>query len=185
GLLVAGIADFERVHQRDQCRDEGVVRASLDVDTLHGDAALSCERERVLCDLRGRQGHVRVRRDDHGRRVPELEVDALLVCALAQSPADTARAGERDQLHAFVLDEDVAEVRRRPDDDVQPARRQAGLLFELCEQQRRQRVWLAGLSTTAQPAASAGASLWATRLSGKLKGLIAPTMPTGCRSVKA
>src|SRR5689334_9320834 len=33
----------------------------------------------------------------------------------------------------------------------------------------------AGLSTTGQPAASAGAILWATRLSGKLKGEIAPT----------
>jgi hypothetical protein len=46
-------------------------------------------------------------------------------------------------------------------------------------------VWLAGLRTTAQPAASEGASLCATRLSGKLKGLIAPTIPTGCRSVNA
>ena len=30
----------------------------------------------------------------------------------------------------------------------------------------------------------AGASLWATRLSGKLNGLIAPTTPIGTRSVK-
>ena len=45
-------------------------------------------------------------------------------------------------------------------------------------------VWLAGLSTTAQPAASAGASLCATRLSGKLNGEIAPTIPIGRRSVK-
>ena len=43
----------------------------------------------------------------------------------------------------------------------------------------------AGLRTTAQPAASAGAILCATRLSGKLKGEIAPTTPIGCRSVKA
>src|SRR4051812_35382956 len=35
-------------------------------------------------------------------------------------------------------------------------------------------VWLAGFSTTAHPAARAGATLWATRFSGKLKGLIAP-----------
>jgi hypothetical protein len=35
----------------------------------------------------------------------------------------------------------------------------------------------AGLSTTALPAAIAGPSLCATRLNGKLKGLIAPTMP--------
>ena len=46
-------------------------------------------------------------------------------------------------------------------------------------------VFSAGLSTTGHPAAIAGASLWATRLSGKLKGLIAPTTPTGSRIVKA
>ena len=46
-------------------------------------------------------------------------------------------------------------------------------------------VWPAGLSTTAQPAASAGAILCATRLSGKLNGLIAPTTPIGSRSVNA
>ena len=46
-------------------------------------------------------------------------------------------------------------------------------------------VWLAGFRTTAQPAASAGASLCATRLSGKLNGLIAPTTPIGRLSVNA
>ena len=46
-------------------------------------------------------------------------------------------------------------------------------------------VWLAGFRTTAQPAARAGAILCATRLSGKLNGLIAPTIPIGRRSVKA
>ena len=45
-------------------------------------------------------------------------------------------------------------------------------------------VWLAGFSTTGQPAAIAGATLWATRLSGKLKGLMAPTTPMGMRRVK-
>ncbi len=45
-------------------------------------------------------------------------------------------------------------------------------------------VWLAGFSTTGHPAAMAGASLWATRLSGKLNGLMAPTTPIGRRSVK-
>ena len=33
------------------------------------------------------------------------------------------------------------------------------------------------------PAAIAGPSLWATRLSGKLKGLIAPTTPKGTRII--
>ena len=43
----------------------------------------------------------------------------------------------------------------------------------------------AGLRTTAQPAASAGATLWATRLNGKLNGEIAPMTPIGMRSVSA
>ncbi len=43
----------------------------------------------------------------------------------------------------------------------------------------------AGLSTTAHPAARAGAILCATRLSGKLNGLIAPTTPIGTRIVNA
>ncbi len=42
----------------------------------------------------------------------------------------------------------------------------------------------AGLRTTGQPAASAGAILCATRFSGKLNGEIAPTIPIGKRSVK-
>ena len=42
----------------------------------------------------------------------------------------------------------------------------------------------AGLSTTGHPAAIAGASLCATRLSGKLNGLMAPTTPIGSRRVK-
>lgn len=46
-------------------------------------------------------------------------------------------------------------------------------------------VWLAGLRTTGHPAAMAGASLWATRLRGKLNGVIAPTTPMGTRRVKA
>ena len=45
-------------------------------------------------------------------------------------------------------------------------------------------VWLAGFSTTGQPAAMAGATLWATRLSGKLNGVMAPTTPIGTRRVK-
>ena len=39
----------------------------------------------------------------------------------------------------------------------------------------------AGLRTTAQPAASAGPTLWATRFNGKLKGVMAETTPTGQR----
>ena len=43
----------------------------------------------------------------------------------------------------------------------------------------------AGLSTTGQPAAIAGAILWQTRLRGKLKGVMAPMTPIGTRFTKA
>src|SRR2546429_7737656 len=40
-------------------------------------------------------------------------------------------------------------------------------------------VWLAGLRTSGQPAARAGATLWATRLRGKVNGVMPPTTPNG------
>jgi len=45
-------------------------------------------------------------------------------------------------------------------------------------------VCFAGFSTTLLPAAIAGPSLWATRLNGKLNGVIAPMIPSGSRIVK-
>ena len=81
---------------------------------------------------------------------------------------------------ALVLDEHVADLGRRPDDDVEPARREAGLRARARPGGApRAASALAGFSTTAQPAASAGAILCATRLSGKLNGVIAPTTPIG------
>ncbi len=43
----------------------------------------------------------------------------------------------------------------------------------------------AGLTTTQFPAARAGATLWATRFSGALNGVIAATVPTGHRVITA
>ena len=111
----------------------------LDVDPLHRDAALTGERERV----RGESGRgvveVGVGRDDHRRRVAELEVHALARRALAELPADAGRAGERDERDALVLDEHVADLGRRPADDVEPAGRQARLGLELGEEERGER----------------------------------------------
>ena len=40
-----------------------------------------------------------------------------------------------------------------------------------------------GLATIVQPAARAGAAFWANSSSGAFHGMIAPTTPTGSRSV--
>ena len=44
-------------------------------------------------------------------------------------------------------------------------------------------VWLAGFSTTAQPAARAGPTLRVIMAAGKFHGVMAPTTPTGWRRV--
>ena len=124
--------------------------------------------------------------DDHGRRVPELELDALARRPLGELPADLAGAGERDRAHALVLDEHVADLRTQARRG-RSASRAAGRPRPRAPRAGAPRTGVceAGFSTTAQPAASAGAILWATRLSGKLNGEIAPTTPIGWRSVKA
>ena len=134
----------------------------------------------------GGEVEVGVRGDDDGRRVAELQPHALLRRALRDAPADAARAGERDHPDALVLDEHVADLAGRADEDGEPARR-GGPLPARAPRGAAPRAAseLAGLSTTGQPAASAGASLCATRLHGKLKGEMAPMMPTGRRSVNA
>ena len=45
-------------------------------------------------------------------------------------------------------------------------------------------VWVAGLQTTVQPAASAGATLRVIIAAGKFQGVIAATTPTGWRSTR-
>ena len=87
----------------------------------------------------GRVVEVGVRLDDHRRRVAELERHLLPRRALAQPPADLAEPVNVISCDALVLDEHVADLGRRADDDVQPARRQARLRLELGEQQRRER----------------------------------------------
>ena len=122
--------------------------------------------------------------DDQRSRVAKLEGDPLARRALAHRPADLGRAGERDQPHTLVVDERVADLGRGPEER-SASRRKPRLRLELGEEERRERRRQAGFRTTAQPAASAGAILCATRLSGKLNGQMAPTTPIGRRIVNA
>ena len=80
-----------------------------------------------------------------GVALPSSRLTFFFGGPLPDAPADGARAGERDQLDALVLDEDVPDLRRGADDDVQPARGQAGLVLELREEERRQRRLRGGL----------------------------------------
>ena len=59
--------------------------------------------------------------------------------ALLQLPADVAGAGERQRGDALVLDEDVADLGRRPTTTLSQPGGKPGLLHQLGEQQRRER----------------------------------------------
>ena len=166
---------------------ERVADVACDVDALHGDAALAGERERVRGELRRGVVDVGVR----ARRSPASRCRARALTRLRgarsrQLPADVARAGEGDQPSTRSSPTSTSPISRRgPDDDVQPARRQAGLLLELRQQQRRERRLRSPASARPRSPPRARARSCARRgCSGKLNGLIAPTTPIGMRSVK-
>ena len=128
----------------------------------------------------------RVAADDRRSRVAELELDALAVRAFGEAPADPARPVNVISFtrSSSTSTSPIADGRAR--DDVEPARRAGRPPPRVSARKSADNgVADAGLSTTAQPAASAGATLCATRLSGKLNGEIAPTIPIGSRSVNA
>ena len=145
GRLVRRVADDERLDLREEALEEAVENRSLDVDPLDGDAALAGEGEGVRGELGGGEVEVGVGGHDDGRRVAELQSHALLRRALGDAPADAARAGERDHPDALVLDEHVADLGGRSDEDGQPAGRESGFLLELGEEQRRERRRARGL----------------------------------------
>ena len=120
-----------------------------------------------------------------GVALPSSRLTRLRGARSRSAQPTPAGAGERDQLDALVLDEHVADRRGRPDEDVQPAGGSPASCSSSARSSAESGVWDAGFSTTAHPAASAGAILCATRLSGKLNGLIAPTTPIGSRWVNA
>ena len=75
-------------------------------------------------------------------------------------------------------------VSRAGDDVSQPGGSPHSSIRISCRRIDEKGVWLAGFRTIGQPAAMAGATLWATRLSGKLNGQMAAMTPMGTRRVK-
>src|SRR5262249_37573511 len=82
-VLVRGVADLQCLDAGNDSRQQRFIAVLLDIDTLNRDAALAGEGESVGGDLLRSDVEVRVGGDDDGRRIPELEVHALLRRALA------------------------------------------------------------------------------------------------------
>ena len=136
------------------------------------------------------RGPVQVVREsvaDHDRGVAaELEGDVLARHRVADLPADRAGAGEGDDRQPRVGDEGRAPGRWGPA-ATRPACRRAGRSRRGARRAAARTAGSpgAGLSTIGAPTAIAGATLCATRFSGKLNGAMPSTGPCGTRRTSA
>ena len=74
-----------------------------------------------------------------GVEFPSSRFTFLRAARGAELPAHVRRAGERDQLDPRVVDQDVADLARPSDDDVQPPGRLSGVGERLRQEERRER----------------------------------------------
>ena len=118
---------------------------------------------------------------DHRVLAPELEVDSLegrralgLNSRTGDGLPDESNGGD-----GGVLGERLAGGLTHSVHDIEHAGRETGLQRDLGQQLGRERLHSAGLCTTVQPAARAGAIFHVDSMKGVFQGVITPTGPTG------
>jgi ParB family chromosome partitioning protein len=133
------VADAELVDAALELGQQLVVNRLLDEQTRAGTAHLALVEEDGVDEALAGGVEVGVVEDDHGRLAAELEAELLAGAgdAAAQHAADRRRAGERHLVDVGVVGE-VGADGARARDDVEDARRQAGLGADLGEEQRRE-----------------------------------------------
>ena len=128
------------------------------------------------------------RRDDHRIVAAELEQAAAEARgdARAERAAHPRRAGRRDQRHARIVGQRLADLAAALDDLEQARRRVAEPLGGAREQRRARAaaqsgVFSDGFQTTLSPQTKARQAFQAQTATGKLKAEITPTTPSGCQ----
>ena len=114
----------------DELLEERVVDGPVHEQPRGGRAALAGRAEGAPHRAVDRQVHVGVVHHEDRVLAAHLQVQALerRRAGLRDPPADLGRARVRDDLHVGVLDERIAHLAARAHDDVEDARREAGLL---------------------------------------------------------
>ena len=150
-LGVGRIADLAGRDAREQLLAERVVDGVLDEDAPRRRALLARRPERA--GVRRLDRPVELGVGHHDQRVvsAELELDAAVARRrlVAHRVADRDRARERDRAHAGVRDELGADLRAGAGEDVQHARREAGLGEALGDVEPRPRRLVAELEDDA------------------------------------
>src|SRR5579864_4691342 len=140
-LGVERIARDQAAGALHQALDQLGVDLLLDEQARAGGADLALAVEDAVVGALHRGVEIGVGEDDVRRLAAQLEGDTLDGGGGAAHDVapDLGRAGEGDLGHLRVLDQGVADRRAAARDDVQDARRQAGLGRQLGELERRQR----------------------------------------------
>ena len=97
--------------------------------------------------------------------------------------AGARRAGEAHHVDVRMRGERFADARPVAIDQIEHARRHAGLVQDFGEQHGVSGASSDGFSTIVQPAASAGPTLAQTWFIGQFHGVIMPTTPIGSRTM--
>ncbi len=150
----------------------------LDQNALHGNASLPGVGESSGDAAVGGVGEIGIAVHDDTGVAPEFEHDFFLSRQCSDGPADRRAAGKADELDALVGDQQAG-IFVREWQHIESAIRPSGLLNHSASNSAESGVCGAGFSTMEQPAAMAGATLCATRFSGKLKGVMPATGPEG------
>ena len=126
-------------------------------------------------------GDVQVRVRQHHQRPVAAEFQRQGLEAGRRPRGDLLRhppgPGERDLRHAGMGGEGLPDEGPVAGEAADEAGRQAGPLRQVAQRPGGEGAWIAGSTTTALPAARAGASFQTTRATGKFQGVIAATTP--------
>ncbi|MBV9605330.1 MAG: aldehyde dehydrogenase family protein, partial [Solirubrobacterales bacterium] len=139
-------ANFQPAHTRKEPLEKGVQSVLGTVNAFHGEAGLACIEEPPDTRRAGRGIEVGVLADDERIGSAQLERDPLGARCGRNGDAlsGCSRAGERDLADTWVADERLPDLRATTD-DVQDSSRQAGLVQQLRDanrRERRRRSWL-------------------------------------------
>ena len=175
------VADDEPPGHGDEPFHERLVDGSLDQQARPGDAGLTARREDAEDNAGDRDIRVCIGKDDGRRFAAELQRHRheLVGCLARDAAAHRGSAGERHLADRGMRDEEIATMEPAPGSvENSPFGRPASSMMRASSSDTSG-LQEAGLSSTALPAASAGAIFCASLAIGEFHGVIAATTPIG------
>lgn len=176
-----GVADRDAGDGVGEDAQQGAVHRACHQQPRAAHAELPGVEDESLDDRADRLLQVGVLEDDVGRVAAQFHGDRLerLARDARGVPPDGGRTGEGELVDAGVAQQRLAGDRSAAGDDVHHTVRDPGLLEQAGHVQGAERGLVGGLVHHGVAGRESGASFELERISGKLKGVIAATTPSG------